>query len=448
MNIKFKRQELRDYLVAERVFGDAVAYAVDLDFLKDPKSNPDLVVECYRVALEKLGYKVENLHQQPSSVALDGDPATYELFDEGYWIRRNVRSRISHLFNRYQTAIKPAVTLADVLAPTASRFASIMSNMLNIHFHRQSMLECLAQVDEQVEDKRRHTRQQQAELDNLKGSVEANRGAHERNLAEAVHLKSEIGSNEKAINEIMIRVNSLKELSQTKEEENEQAERRARAAQSEVAMLKTEKSRLTELVVTDPGEWERAFYARQNDIEECKQTIGHLKMERIPTLDENVKKAQFFEKEITKVNERMEELKLKRVEHARILGDLSNVESQISDRSTAIQGMKREADFTAKSRGIHIKQMESQEDALYDAKDQHQQRNAEFLDIKKGLSKGLKEINHEQAELARQKHVYERKTPTMQDDHDKFTGELEEVNEQCAALHYRVLQSWLKTLPE
>ena len=28
--------------------------------------------------------------------------------------------------------------------------------------------------------------------------------------------------------------------------------------------------------------------------------------------------------------------------------------------------------------------MESQEDALYDAKDQHQQRNAEFLDIKKG----------------------------------------------------------------
>merc|ERR1712106_225013 len=111
--------------------------------------------------------------------------------------------------------------------------------------------------------------------------------------------------------------------------------------------LKTEKSRLTELVVTDPGEWERAFYARQNDIVECKQTIGHLKMERIPTLDENVKKAQFFEKEITKVNERMEELKLKRGEHARILGDLSNVESQISDRSTAIQGMKRESDFTA-----------------------------------------------------------------------------------------------------
>merc|ERR1712147_527576 len=201
-----------------------------------------------------------------------------------------------------------------------------------------------AQVDEQVEDKRRQTRHQQQQLDQLKETVQQSRPGHERNVKEVAKLRNEIASTERATQDIMNKANVLKVQMQEKEEQKDRAQRQARSSSSEVEMLKKEKSRLEELVVTDPGEWESAFEARQADIEQTKRTIGHLKMERIPQLDENVKQAKHFEKEITKVNERMEELKLKRAEQGRILGDLSNVEGQIQDRSGRIQEMKREAD--------------------------------------------------------------------------------------------------------
>ena len=52
--------------------------------------------------------------------------------------------------------------------------------------------------------------------------------------------------------------------------------------QAEIKLLTNEKSRLKELVVTDPGEWERAFQARQNDIELGKTEISNLKSVLIP----------------------------------------------------------------------------------------------------------------------------------------------------------------------
>ena len=68
--IRFKRAEIVQFLASERVFGDAVALQVDMDFVKDPKSNLDTMLQCYLSGLEKLGFKVENLHQPPAQAAL------------------------------------------------------------------------------------------------------------------------------------------------------------------------------------------------------------------------------------------------------------------------------------------------------------------------------------------------------------------------------------------
>ena len=61
-----------------------------MEFLKEPKSNPDTVLQCYLTALEKLDYRVENLHQPPAQAALNADPNFMMIVDDGYWIRHGV----------------------------------------------------------------------------------------------------------------------------------------------------------------------------------------------------------------------------------------------------------------------------------------------------------------------------------------------------------------------
>ena len=85
--IRYKRQELLEFLARERVFGDTLALSIDMEFLKDPKSNPDTVLDCYLTAIGKLGYKIENLHQASSQVALSVDPMIMSTLDDSYWIR-------------------------------------------------------------------------------------------------------------------------------------------------------------------------------------------------------------------------------------------------------------------------------------------------------------------------------------------------------------------------
>ena len=52
--------------------------------------------------------------------------------------------------------------------------------------------------------------------------------------------------------------------------------------QREVEMFQKEKSRLEELVVTDPDEWHRTLKAQKDDVESCKATINTLKFDQIP----------------------------------------------------------------------------------------------------------------------------------------------------------------------
>ena len=61
-----------------------------MEFLREPRSNIDTVLQCYLTALEKLDYRVENLHQPPAQAALNADPNFMMIVDDGYWIRHVV----------------------------------------------------------------------------------------------------------------------------------------------------------------------------------------------------------------------------------------------------------------------------------------------------------------------------------------------------------------------
>ena len=117
--IVYKRSELYQMLVKDRVLGEAVALHLEMEFLKNPKSNPEFVLTCLIACLEKLGYGVENLHQAPPQLAMQNN---HGLYDDGYFIRMNIIKRINHSFKRYTVDIN--ATLGDLFVPTSARSVS------------------------------------------------------------------------------------------------------------------------------------------------------------------------------------------------------------------------------------------------------------------------------------------------------------------------------------
>ena len=130
--------------------------------------------------------------------------------------------------------------------------------------------------------------------------------------------------------------------------------------------------------------------------------------------ENDVRKAQQFTKDITAVTEQMVELERAHGRHENILADLSNVESNINQLNKNITGLKRDADFKLKTNQLQITKMQNQEETLYDDKERQADQNTEYFDIKKGLTRNLKQIQLEHEELKLTKNFYEKETPFMQ----------------------------------
>jgi len=444
--IRFKRQELLSFLAKERVFGDALALTVDMEFLKEPRANPDTVLQCYLTALEKLDYRVENLHQPPAQAALNADPNFMMIVDDGYWIRRNVKTRLNHCFKRYKTDL--TLTQADILAPTAPRFGVIISNLLNIHFSRLHVYERFNEVDESIELKRAENRAKSEQLSILRNKVEAMRPTYEKTLIEIEKIKVKIERTQTDMTEAVNQVNKENAIMSEKSLVKERLERQSSNIEAEINLLTNEKNRLQELVVTDPDEWERAFKSRQKDIQNGKDEILNLKNVLIPNRETDVQKAQQFTKDITAVTEQMVELERLHGRHENILADLSNVQCNTNQLNKNITGLKRDADFKQKSNQLQITKLKNQEDTLYDEKNRQADQNAEYFDIKKGLTRNLKRIQQEHEELKFTMNYFEQETPHMQIAHDQHTVELAELNDSFISLHRKVHENLVHILPQ
>ena len=110
----------------------------------------------------------------------------------------------------------------------------------------------------------------------------------------------------------------------------------------------------------------------------------------------------------------MVELERAHGRHENILADLSNVESNINQLNKNITGLKRDADFKLKTNQLQITKMQNQEETLYDDKERQADQNTEYFDIKKGLTRNLKQIQLEHEELKLTMNFYEKETPFMQ----------------------------------
>ena len=45
-------------LKEDKILGDDVAQLVDMSFIKSPEKNPELIMDCFILALDQLGYRL------------------------------------------------------------------------------------------------------------------------------------------------------------------------------------------------------------------------------------------------------------------------------------------------------------------------------------------------------------------------------------------------------
>ena len=55
---KFSREEMLKLLKEDKILGDDVAQLVDMSFIKSPEKNPELIMDCFILALDQLGYRL------------------------------------------------------------------------------------------------------------------------------------------------------------------------------------------------------------------------------------------------------------------------------------------------------------------------------------------------------------------------------------------------------
>ena len=143
---------------------------------------------------------------------------------------------MNHLFQRYDTNVK--VTLSDILDPTSSRFVLIISNMMNIVFHRNNVMERMIEIDENIADKRSENRQKEQELEKLREQVERLIPNHEAMKEEIAKARLETQELSESTAEIMKKVQAGKKSLSAKSEKKTAIERQVDIA--EVLLLKVE----------------------------------------------------------------------------------------------------------------------------------------------------------------------------------------------------------------
>ena len=55
---RFSREEMLQILKEDKILGEDVSQLVDMSFIKNPEKNPELIMDCYILALGQLGYRI------------------------------------------------------------------------------------------------------------------------------------------------------------------------------------------------------------------------------------------------------------------------------------------------------------------------------------------------------------------------------------------------------
>jgi len=257
---KFSREDMLTLLKDDKILGEDVAQLVDMSFIKTPEKNPELIMDCYILALGQLGYSAENIHQPPAS-AMMNDKIHLQLNDSKHWAHVWILKRIRHFFKRIgienQFGNEDRLCFGDIICPRSRRFINILGQLLNFIIFKSELDPLISDVDNKCRDVRDDLDVKEKQRLETEQKIQSQRPYQQKILAEIDNLKSDIHAAKDKLEsdkrQYQLSIDNKKKV----EAEAAEIQDQIGIIASEIKMLTEEKSRLAELVVTNPEEWER-----------------------------------------------------------------------------------------------------------------------------------------------------------------------------------------------
>merc|ERR1711962_689796 len=192
---KFTRDDMLRLLREDKILGEDVAQLVDMNFLKCPEKNPELIMDCFILALGQLGYSAEYIHQPPASPMMN-DKLHLQLYDSKHWAHTWILKRIRHFFKRIgienHYTNENRLCFGDLVCPRSRRFISILGDLLNFIIFKSELDPLIADIDNKCRDLRDDLDLKENKRIETEQKIHDQRPYQQKILAEIDNLKSNI----------------------------------------------------------------------------------------------------------------------------------------------------------------------------------------------------------------------------------------------------------------
>ena len=192
------------------------------------------------------------------------DKIHLQLHDSKHWAHVWILKHIRHFFK--QIGIDDFVNderlcFGDLICPRSRRFILILGQLLNFIIFKSELDPQIADVDNKCRDIRDELDAKERKRVETEQKIQSQRPYQQKILAEIDNLKSDIhAANDKHESEKKKYQQSIDKKKKVQAEAEEILDQIG-IITAEIKMITEEKSRLAELVVTNPDEWERkGFY--------------------------------------------------------------------------------------------------------------------------------------------------------------------------------------------
>jgi len=405
-----------------------------MSFIKTPEKNPELIMDCFILALGHLGYSAENVNQPPASVVMN-DKIHLELFDSKHWAQLWILKRINHFFKRIGVdgdfKHDNRLCYGDLICPRSRRFITILGHLLNVIIFK-------SELDPQIEAVDLKCREMQDELDqkerrraDLEQKIKDQRPYQQQILAEIDNLKKNIRTTEAKVKVDQQNLQKSKDNNEKLKHESEEMNEKIEILTAEIKMLGEEKTRLEELVVKNPDEWESNFQKMKSEIVDTEEHVSWLKDE-IPRIQSDFRSIQKFGTELSNLVKKLEEVKSSMVEKTEIEKAQKSTKNSIQIEQKELDKMETSLKLLRQSHQMELNKANGKIESLKDHLEQKKSENKELSDIIRGIKNELKTIetqieNQESIknDIDYHKPKIERRSKAYEDELTKMNGECE-----------------------
>jgi len=447
-SVKFSREEMLTMLRDDKILGDDMAQLVDMSFIKSPEKNPELIMDCFILALGQLGYSAENIHQPPAS-AMMNDKLHLQLNDTKHWAHVWILKRIKHFFKRIgiidQFKNDDRLCFGDLICPRSRRFNLILGHLINFIMYKSELDPAIEDVDHKCKQMQDELEYKESKRADLERKMQEQKPYQDRILADIENLKNNIRDTKVECGANQKKLQMSKDKNANIKSDADKAEGQNAIIDGEIKMLTEEKSRLKELVVTNPDEWESNFQKTKGEIATTDDHISWIKDE-IPRIQSQLRSIQKYGSELSNLVKKLEEIKGQMVEKSEIEKTQSSTQNSIQYEQKELDKMETDLNLLRQSHQMEIDETNKKIESLKEDLEKKEGEERELSDIIRDFKNEIKTIasNRESAEAIKSDIDYHK--PKIERRAKAYEDELEKINENSKKMFDEAQRKFINIL--